>query len=461
MRGFYKGVKKMKDYNKDIFLQELKEKAKLLEVGAKLDKEIGYAPYLYLCYRFISSLEENNIYYSLHHIHGGTSVLAYLLGFPKYKEDGFANIMTTYFNDEFDKNMVPTISICVSKENHSRAVDILSSFVSITLTLGNGTSYYFGEDNKYHINIISSPYLDRIEKLEKLTNVSIKDIPMDDEDTLSYMLEEDDKGLYMPHLYGTILGGVKFFYQCFSINKPKSLFDLSIIENITRNVYRNNKELLSSLKEQGTLFTIYSKEQLYYLLTDIYEIDKKEAMYMVQKISKGEELDEYQEDLLSINVVPPFIISEFKNIKYLHYLLFSYLEMKLVYILSYYKKHFIEDFSKVVELPYKDSYVGPFFYINNKIYGYKERMDTFSPLLRYIDASISHFDYFSSLLLDDDYGHYPRGRVIYSNIDRMFYIYIDKSLNKENIKKMIIEEYHLEDRPHIFKYDSHYSFDEL
>lgn len=75
----------------------------------------------------------------------------------------------------------------------------------------------------------------------------------------------------------------------------------------------------------------------------------------------------------------------------------------------------------------------------------------------FINSPVSHFKYFSFLGIDDDYGHYPRGRVIYNNRTNEFYLYIDKDYKKnkkviENVMKL----FNLCSYNTIVKTDEHY-----
>ena len=83
--------------------------------------------------------------------------------------------------------------------------------------------------------------------------------------------------------------------------------------------------------------------------------------------------------------------------------------------------------------------------------------------LRFFDSSVSHLTYFDSLGREGDYGNYPRGRVLFDNYRRRFYVYLDKSLNNEKIRKRIIEEFNLYNYRYrtYFKEDEHYCHDEL
>ena len=106
-------------------------------------------------------------------------------------------------------------------------------------------------------------------------------------------------------------------------------------------------------------------------------------------------------------------------------------------------------------------YVGPFFYIDNEIKALL--MDVVEGNIKdeFINNPASHFDY-SKMLGLDDYGHYPRGRVIYNNMTNEYYVYMDKSLHGNNkIIDMVLNKFNLYKPNVVIKTDSHYTHDYL
>lgn len=448
----------MEIYSEKVFLEELKISIERLNLNEELCRENNSSDFLYKCYLFVKELEENNINYSLHHIHDNSSVLSILLGYDSAERISGSFSFKTYFNSD---DVAPTFTVCVATNKKEEVVSILNNIVDIDYEHSSYNAYYFGNNHQYHINILSSPYIDRLDNLEELTGLDNDDIPLRDIETVNYMLELDDKGYYMPHLYGCFLGGVKHLYQMMEIIKPTNLFDLVKLECLNRAQYKDFSLVKESLKTSGLEFTLYSREQLNHLLINIYDIPIKDALFIVQCVSHGKELLDYQKETLTSYEVPEYIVKQFDNIQYLPYLIYDYFKMLLVYLLAYYKKHYPEQFLQVLEVPYKDSYVGPFFYINNKLYGHMEKMINYSPNNRFFDNDISHFNYFKTLPIKGDYGHYPRGRIIFDNYSKKFIVYIDNVLAKKIIRDTIIKKYCLPKERTIFKYDEHYTHDEL
>lgn len=106
-------------------------------------------------------------------------------------------------------------------------------------------------------------------------------------------------------------------------------------------------------------------------------------------------------------------------------------------------------------------YVGPFFYINNKIYARLESVREFDESLPFFDSSLSHIRMFVALYMPGDYGNYSRGRVIFDNTKKRFIVYMDKSLMNDEIKQQLKNMYDLNEEAVVFKTDQHYTHDDL
>lgn len=106
-----------------------------------------------------------------------------------------------------------------------------------------------------------------------------------------------------------------------------------------------------------------------------------------------------------------------------------------------------------------DSFVGPFFFIDNKIIALKVDISKGERIGNFINHPKSHFEFFKDIMNDprDDYGHYPRGRVVYDCMTKQFIIYIDKCLNNKKTKELILSEFKLEKGKCVFRNDSHYA----
>lgn len=111
-----------------------------------------------------------------------------------------------------------------------------------------------------------------------------------------------------------------------------------------------------------------------------------------------------------------------------------------------------------------DKFVGPFFLISGKVYALKVSVVEGEVTSDFVNHPKSHFDYFQEIPhgLYDDYGNYPRGRVVFNKVKNVFYIYADKKIvYDDKIIKQIKQTYNLENERVLVRRDSHYTHDNL
>ena len=109
-----------------------------------------------------------------------------------------------------------------------------------------------------------------------------------------------------------------------------------------------------------------------------------------------------------------------------------------------------------------NKFVGPFFYMNSKVVALKIDIDEGEKTGDFINHPKSHFDFFNEIKIDplDDYGHYPRGRVVYNSKTRQFYVYVDRTIiHKKEVIKELLKIYNLDKDNVIIKRDLHYGHD--
>ena len=106
-------------------------------------------------------------------------------------------------------------------------------------------------------------------------------------------------------------------------------------------------------------------------------------------------------------------------------------------------------------------YVGPFFVIDGKVKALRTNINDGDINGDFVNSPVSHFQ-FANFLHLEDYGHYPRGRVIYNNKTNEFYVYIDKSLlNNKEILEQVQTKFWLICFNTVVKSDEHYTHDDL
>lgn len=110
--------------------------------------------------------------------------------------------------------------------------------------------------------------------------------------------------------------------------------------------------------------------------------------------------------------------------------------------------------------------VGLFFYIKGRLFCEGIPITEVSEQTGFKNIDLGHMEYFDDivelfpeleLLSEDDYGEFPRGRVVYSVSKDIFYVYMDKCLlNQNEIKINLKNEFNLNNSTVEFLYDEHY-----
>ena len=467
-------------FDKENFVSRIKSKAEKVGLSDVVKKELlelekyDQLEYLFIVEKFIKGLSEIDVPFTIVRMGGGTSAVAYLLGIHKINPVKYGLSNRFFFEYPYkDIENGPRFDISIPKSKMEEAVRVLNRISRINFLKSHGAFYRFGENDKYRIGLYSSDYLDRlVNAIRIMTNDNlsqwcsqeldhIQDVDDNYDDVIEYMLSDDKKGFCLPALNGCVLGIPSELYELIEAGKPKDLYDLAKINCLMYGSFKNKKKLLKSLKENGIDGTIYSREQLFDLLVKQYEIEESDAFQIIEDITKRKELTEWEELTLKSHEVPDSILTQLGDIRFLYHMSASLQEIQVAYYLAEIKMWFPDKFEKLLPVPYKTSFVGPFFYINKKLYSFKDSMTNYGGNTRFFDASISHFEYFNMLGIDGDYGNYPRGRVVFDNFHKKFIVYLDKDLMREDIKKEILFSYHLEEWQAVFKRDSHYTHDGL
>lgn len=436
-------IKKGKEQNRlDIALVELEAYQKS-----------GLFEYLYYVYRFLKALKEKNIFYAIRFDDYPSYMIDILELDPIHH---FYHVDLQHY--KYLRENSDTFCVYIPLGKKAEVLSLFENITHISRLPGDPLSIYFGENDKYRMKVVANTYLDQIQKIDK----SLIDQVKYDEKVVNYMLALDDKGYYMPNLYGCAYRKIpSMFYSLMEVAKPKSILDLMRLNALMMNVYGDRKLLVNQLGKYGLKNIIWTRERFYIVLCDNYDLDKERADAIRINLNKIHRLCESDELLLQSNGVPSYIIKQIENIRYLAYAVHAVISVEFLYYLAYIKYYFPDEFRKSVSpLDYKGN-VGSFFYINSKIYGLFTPVQEFDYDLRFYDSSISHFDYFNSLGIEGDYGNYPRGRVIFDNYQQKFVVYIDRVLDKQEIKELIIKTFNLDKDTTVFRKDSHYTHDGL
>lgn len=182
---------------------------------------------------------------------------------------------------------------------------------------------------------------------------------------------------------------------------------------------------------------INTKEELYDVLTSIYDVEEKTALIIVENLGSRHRLSESEEILLLSHGITQEFLDYIQNNKNLNQI------------------HIEEGEESNISL------VGPFFYIDEKLYIHSVPISLFKKGERFYNDPISHLDFFDTLNIDGDYGNYPRGRVVYDSLKDKYIVYMDKSIMTEDIKHSVMLAYCLDESKTVFRRDAHYTHNYL
>ena len=445
----------LKEAEKRNLLEQVKEEVELFRKNDLLE-------YLFWVAEFTNSIKRTIFKFLLVRMAGATSVCAYVLGMHNVDPNKYDLSNKFFFERHYKYNLKPRFDISIPKSKREEVINLLKSITESDVNLYTGGIYRFGKNKDFEIGIYESNYLEKCLRAYDDDKISQKWLNSDGYDSriIEYMLEQDKGGYYLPNLTGCIATSMSGFHKYMEASQPKSLDELAKLISIDSSVFKNEKIVIKSLKENGFEDTICSREDALSILSR-YDVDEDRVLLMLDTLLAGDDLFESDKLLLESNEVPKYIIKQLKNIKYLGYYSFALQEVVIAYKLAHQKYNFTNQFEKLFDVQYPDSFVGPFFYINKRLFSHKESLSYFHPFVRFFDDPISHFDYYETLNIDGDYGNYPRGRVIYDNFHRQFIVYLDKSLDNDPIRGLIEMAYGIVKERVVYKRDSHYTHDGL
>ena len=445
-------------FNEKEFEELILKKAKEIEDPGVAELEIeaykkaDLFEYLFYVYRFCKALKENNILYLVRYGFYSNYMME-ILGV-----DDFPDVLNEFPISKYDNDKEDIFQIYIPNGFKDKAIELFSEITNCSETPDKYGKIFFGKNDKYHIRLIQDTFLYKLSLLPRKTIQSIKP---NDKDVINFMIEEDKKGYYMSNLYGCVVGNIKLWDYLISVAKPKTIRDFQIIYALRSAVFTDIKLIAKHIKEHGLRNTIYDEERFYEVLCDQYDIDLEEAKDIKSRLNVFQGLNESHELILKSSGVPDYIIEELNVLHYLPSHKRSLVSAQLTYCLAYIKFYHRNEFLKTLPLHQNQAYVGPFFYIDNIVHGHLEHVNEFEQDLRFFDSHKSHLDYFETLLIDGDYGNYPRGRVVFDNYNKAFIVYLDKSLMTEEIENSIKFTYCLLKERVVFKSDSHYTHDGL
>lgn len=290
-----------------------------------------------------------------------------------------------------------------------------------------------------------------IKKLVALSKIDLGKIDYHDQNIIDYMCKPNDFDYYLPNLTNCLKHNVIRIYDLINSFNPQNEFDIRRIITINFDQFKSFIKLKNNINSCGLAETILLKEELVEKLIN-YEIDKISAEQILSDIGH---LKEWEIILIESSDLNNNEKNEIYNIKKLISLEDSNNLFLKIYTYAFFKFYFNDLFNEVIRQK-NNSYIGLFFFINNKIVPSLSRVDFFDVNVRMFNKELSHFDMFNNLNIDGEYSEYPRGRVIFDNFKKRFLVYIDKSLNTKQIKELIIDTFNLKNEKVRFLFDEHY-----
>lgn len=445
-------------FNEKEFEELILKKAKeiedpgVAELELKEYKKADLLEYLFYVYRFCKVLKENNILYLVRYGFY-PSYMMEILGV-----DDFPDVLNEFPVSRYDNGKEDIFQIYIPNGFRDKVIELFSEITNCSEIPDKYGKIFFVENGKYHISLIQHTLLYKLSLLPRRIIQSVKPY---DNDVINFMFEEDKKGYYMSNLYGCVIGNIKLWDDLISAAKPKRIKDFQIIYALRGAIFTDINLITKHIKEYGLGNIIYDEERFYEILCDQYDIDVEEAKDIKSRLNVFEGLNESHELILKSSCVPDYIIEELNVLHYLPSSKRSLVHLQLTYCLAYIKFYYRDEFLKTLPLHHNQAYVGPFFFIDNIVHGHLEHVNYFEQDLRFFDSQKSHLDFFDTLFIDGDYGNYPRGRVVFDNYNRIFIVYLDKSLMTEEIENSIKYTYCLLKERVVFKSDPQYTHDGL
>ena len=333
----------MKETEKRAYNFEFDEKERIIDIN-----NVNQLDFLFILKRFIELLTARNIPYDINWIHSTSFIDRVIFGTKGINYETEAN--DKGFRDVFYSIIVPTL-------DRRKAVQVLCEILGKNLEEPDDLRIKFGENEKFRVGIIDSGYMDKY-KLRKGTmekcgyNITNNDI-----DIVEYMIEPYRCGYGEYNLHGCVTNVIEKYYDIMKVFKPTNLSDLAIVFCLVRSVFKDRNVVIESIKEHGIDYTIYSREQLYYLLTEKYGVDTTTAIMIMNSMSTRRMLSETEEIVLGSYGVPAYIIKQMNNISRLHYLAYCFHSVKLAYDIAFIKRKYPEIYYGKGETIYRNLYV--------------------------------------------------------------------------------------------------------
>ena len=217
--------------------------------------------------------------------------------------------------------------------------------------------YHSIDHNLLKLDILGHDDPTMIRRLEDLTGIDAKTIPMDDQKVISLFSSTEAMGIQPEDIGGCDLGslglpelGTNFVMQMLRETKPKSFSDMIRISGLSHgtDVWTNNAQTLIKEGKCTLESAICTRDDIMTFL--IYQgVEKGLAFKIMESVRKGKGLTEEMEAAMTEKGIPDWYIWSCKQIKYMFpkahacayvMMAFRVAYFKVYYPLAYYAAYF-------------------------------------------------------------------------------------------------------------------------
>jgi len=110
-----------------------------------------------------------------------------------------------------------------------------------------------------------------------------------------------------------------------------------------------------------------------------------------------------------------------------------------------------------------ESKIGIFWYFESKLIVYAEDISSVKPLEGFLDVDMSHYEFWDAVKEEDpskqrfEYEDIPRGRIVMNSESNEFIVYGSrKVIENPSFRKLVFQEFQLDEGQTRFKQDFHY-----
>ena len=208
--------------------------------------------------------------------------------------------------------------------------------------------YHSIDHNLLKLDILGHDDPTMIRRLEDITGIDAKTIPMDDPDVLSLFKDTSALGIKPEDIDGCDLGslgvpemGTQFVMQMLRDTKPTCFSDLIRISGLSHgtDVWLNNAQEFIAQKKCTLSTAICTRDDIMTFL--IYAgVEKGRAFKIMESVRKGRGLTPDMEQDMTDNGVPDWYIESCKRIKYMfpkaHAVAYVMMALRIAYFKVYY-----------------------------------------------------------------------------------------------------------------------------